>query len=230
MSDLETNIRHVRETIAEAAVRCGRSPDSITLVGASKTVPAERVLEAVELGLTDLGENFVQEAAPKIEAVRQGTSRGVTWHMIGHLQTNKVRLALQSFDIIETVDSVRLATAISKRSAPGRTRILLEVYIGSDGERSGLRPDDVGPALDEIQKLPGVSIEGLMTVAPLGLDPTATKHVFGRVRELRDRLVDERTDVTLDTLSMGMTDDFPLAIEEGATLVRVGRAIFGARP
>jgi pyridoxal phosphate enzyme (YggS family) len=230
MSDLARNLVQVREWIADAALAAGRNPSEILLVGASKTVEAERVAEALELGLTDVGENFVQEAEAKIPRVRELTGTRGTWHMIGHLQSNKAKTALACFDLIETVDSVRLASALSRRAEASSVNVLLEVYLGNDVDRPGFRPDDLADAYQAIVQLHNIHVGGLMTVAPLGLDESDTRAVFRQVRELRDRLRDVHPENQLSTLSMGMTDDFPLAIHEGATAVRVGRAIFGARP
>jgi pyridoxal phosphate enzyme (YggS family) len=229
MSDLAQNLSRLREAIAEAALASGRDPSEITLVGASKTVEAERVAEALELGLTDVGENFVQEAEPKIPRVRELTSTRATWHMIGHLQSNKAKTALECFDVVETVDSARLASVLSRR-ADRPVNVLLEIYLGDDADRPGFRPEKLEQAYADILQLPNVQVGGLMTVAPLGLDESSTRTVFRQVRELRDRLRDSHPENALPTLSMGMSDDYPLAIQEGATAVRVGRAIFGARP
>jgi pyridoxal phosphate enzyme (YggS family) len=230
MSDLATNLSRVRAAIAEAALNAGRTPDEITLVGASKTVTAERVAEAISAGLTNLGENFVQEAEAKIPLVSAIITSPVTWHMIGHLQTNKVKAALHCFNIIESVDSHHLATAISRRASAQPVDILLEIYLGSDDTRPGFRPSDLCSEFELITQLAGIRVRGLMTVAPVGLDDDSTRRVFREVRELRDRLQERYPEQQLTTLSMGMTDDFPLAIREGATAIRVGRAIFGARP
>ncbi|MFN0072091.1 MAG: YggS family pyridoxal phosphate-dependent enzyme [Chloroflexota bacterium] len=230
MSDIAENLQRVRAAIAEAALAAGRLPEAITLVGATKTVAAERVAEAIELGLTDLGENFVQEAEAKLPLIRALSRTPATWHMIGHLQTNKVPAALDCFDIIETVDSVRLASTLSRRSGSQPVNVLLEIYLGSDDERPGLRAAELMDAFQLITELPNLQVRGLMTVAPLGLDEDATRTVFRKVRELRDELREANPSQELGMLSMGMTDDFPLAIHEGATAVRVGRAIFGARP
>ncbi|HEX3247453.1 MAG TPA: YggS family pyridoxal phosphate-dependent enzyme [Chloroflexota bacterium] len=230
MSDLADNLASVRAAIAEAALAAGREPDDITLVGAAKTVAAERVAEALQLGLTDIGENFVQEAESKIPQVLALAGSRATWHMIGHLQTNKVKTALSCFDVVETVDSLRLASALSRRAGDASIDVLLEVSLADEAERTGFRPTDLEQEYSEILRLSNLRVRGLMTVAPLGLEEAETRAVFRQVRELRDRLRDAHPEHELATLSMGMTDDFPLAILEGATAVRVGRAIFGARP
>ncbi len=228
------NLRSVRERVAAACERAGRSPDEVTIVGVSKTFPPALVVEACRAGLTDTGENRVQEAAAKIPAVEALGSRP-RWHLVGHLQTNKVKTALGLFDIIHSVDSVRLAEFISRQAASvpvrpagpagrqaGPLPILLEVNVAGEASKFGLRPEDTGRALEQMARLPGLAVQGLMTVAPLIGDPEGVRPVFRELRRLRDAL-------GLRHLSMGMTDDFEVAIEEGATIVRIGRAIFGAR-
>jgi pyridoxal phosphate enzyme (YggS family) len=229
MSDLSRRIERVRGEIADAAVRAGRDPATVTLIAVSKTHPAEDVAEAVSSGIEHIGENRVQEAAEKVERVRTLLGRDPTWHLIGTLQRNKVRQALDLFGVIQSVDSVRLAEAIAQRAEGRRVRVLLEVYLGSETARPGFRPADIDAALTTILAQPGLEVRGLMTVAPLGLDHEQTRQAFRQLRELRDQLVASRPGLTLDELSMGMTQDFVLAILEGATMVRVGRAIFGER-
>jgi len=213
------NITTVRARIAAACERAGRSPDEVTLIGVSKGVPADAIAEAVGAGLTDIGENRVQEAAAKIEAL---AARGITprWHLIGHLQTNKAKTAANLFAIIHSVDSLRLAQELSRRAQ--RVGILLEVNAAQEASKFGFAPKEVAPALSSIAALPHLDVQGLMTVAPQANDPEAVRPVFRELRQLRDAL-------GLRELSMGMTDDFEVAIEEGATMVRVGRAIFGER-
>ena len=221
------NLRSVRERVAAACQRAGRSPDEVTIVGVSKTFPPPLVIEACRAGLTDVGENRVQEAAAKIPAVEALGSRP-RWHLVGHLQTNKVKTALGLFDIIHSVDSLRLAEFISRQVASlsvrqaGPLPVLLEINVAGEASKSGLGPEETGPALEQIARLPGLAVQGLMTVAPLVDDPEEVRPVFRELRRLRD-------DLGLCDLSMGMTDDFEVAIEEGATIVRIGRAIFGPR-
>ncbi len=215
------NLRRVRERIAAACERAGRSPDEVTLVAVTKGFPAAAVAEAYDAGLRDFGENRVQEAVPKIEALA-ASGRSPRWHLVGHLQTNKVKLAVGLFAILHSVDSVRLAQAIS-RHARKAVPILLEVNVAQEASKFGFSPQELPSALDEIARLPKLEVRGLMTVAPLTDDPETVRPVFRRLRELRDA-------AALQELSMGMTDDFEVAIEEGATMVRVGRAIFGPRP
>ena len=229
-SALRDNVARVRDTIAEAAIRAGRNPDDVTLVAVSKTVSAERVAEAAALGLRVFGENRVQEAAHKIPRVAELAGQPVEWHLVGTLQRNKVRAALSLFAILQAVESPRLAEAIDGRVERHPARVLLEVYFGDDPTRPGFRPADLVEQLPALASLPRVRILGLMTVAPFGWDESRTRAVFAALRELRDRLAAARPGLELPELSMGMTDDYPLAIAEGATIVRVGRAIFGERP
>jgi pyridoxal phosphate enzyme (YggS family) len=183
------------------------------------------VVAAVEAGLQDIGENRVQEAAPKVSAVRASATQPAHWHLVGHLQSNKAKAALDLFDTIESVDSIRIAqrvSSIASRSIP----VFLEVQFARTPDRYGFELETVAEAIDEIAKLPNIGLAGLMTVAPLGLDAAGTRKVFRALREERDRLQEHYPELPTLGLSMGMTDDFPIAIEEGATVVRVGRAIF----
>jgi len=229
MSEIRERIERVRGQIADAAARAGRDPSAITLIGVSKTRPAEDVAEAVTEGLEQFGENRVQEAAEKVDRVRELLGRDPSWHLIGTLQRNKARQALELFGLIQSVDTVRLAEALSARAEGRRVPILLEVYLGDDAARPGFRPADVDAALVAMHDLPGLEVRGLMTVAPLGLTQDQTRQSFRQLRELRDALSLRHADLSLDQLSMGMSEDFALAIEEGATMIRVGRAIFGER-
>lgn len=215
------NLRAVEERIARACQRAGRSPDKVTLVAVTKTVPAAAIEEAFAAGIRDFGENRVREAGAKVaelEMLRQE----LTWHMVGHLQTNKAKTATEIFDIIHSVDSLRLAEILS-RSAQGKLPVLLQVNVAGEETKSGFAADEVGRAVAEVSRLPHLDVVGLMTMAPFVADPEEVRWVFRRLRELGDSL-------GLEHLSMGMTDDFEVAIEEGATLVRIGRAIFGERP
>lgn len=226
---MRARIDRVRERIADAAARSGRDASAVTLIGVTKTNPAEAVVEAVECGIIHVGENRVQEAVDKAARVRELLGRDPVWHLIGTLQRNKVRPALDLFSMIHSVDSVRLAEAISTRAEGRRVPILLEVYLGEDDARPGFRAENLEVAVTSVSALDGLDLRGLMTVAPLGLDDAGTRGVFRQLRELRDRLREKHPAVQLPELSMGMTNDYVLAIEEGATLVRVGRAIFGER-
>lgn len=230
MPELRENLEEVRATIADAAARAGRSADSVTLVAVSKTQPAELVAEAATLGVRAFGENRIQEALDKAPRVRELLGQDPSWHLVGTLQRNKVQAALGLFAILEAVDSVRLAEAISRRAAGRTVPILLEVYLGDDPNRPGFRPPELAEHVPTILRLASLDVRGLMTVAPLGSTPEQSRAAFRRLRELRDELRERHPMVGWDELSMGMTEDYPAAIEEGATIVRVGRAIFGARP
>jgi pyridoxal phosphate enzyme (YggS family) len=220
MSDIARNLAAVRGRISAAAERAGRSPGDITLVGISKTHPADAVLAAYTAGLCDFGENRVGEAAAKIDALR---ARDVAprWHLVGHLQRNKVAAALNLFDILHSVDSERLAEAISAQ-ATRPVRVFIEVNVAGEASKFGVPPGEAAGLAERIGVLPNLDLLGLMTVAPRVDDPEDVRRVFRTLRELRDAL-------GLRELSIGMTDDFEVAVEEGSTLVRVGRAIFGAR-
>jgi pyridoxal phosphate enzyme (YggS family) len=220
MTDIAANLSAVRARITAAAERVGRSPHDITLVGVSKTHSLDIVRAALDAGLRDFGENRVQEAAPKIHALREedGPPR---WHLVGHLQRNKVPAAIDLFDILHSVDSERLADAISV-AATRPVRVFIEVNVAAEETKFGVAPADVLKLADRLGRLPNVDLAGLMTVAPRVDDPEDVRPVFRALRELRDA-------IGLRELSMGMTDDFEVAVEEGSTLVRVGRAIFGAR-
>lgn len=221
----------VLRRIDDACRRVGRDPADVTLVAVSKTVDAERLGAAVEAGITTLGENRVQEAEGKV-----GELRGVTWHLVGPLQSNKARRALETFDVIETVDSVALAERLDRlarevRGAGSKARypVLLEVNVDDDPSKAGLAPADLPPALDALAALDALDVRGLMTIGRLATAAEAARPTFVALRELSERL--RRDGAPLGAaLSMGMTDDFDVAVEEGATIVRVGRAIFGERP
>lgn len=229
MSELQARIDRVRERIADAAARSGRDASAVTLIGVTKTRPAEAVAEAVACGIEHVGENRVQEAQEKSPHVHELLGREPTWHLIGTLQRNKARAALGLFSMIHSVDSVRLAEALAARTEGHRAPILLEVYLGEDDARPGFRAEALDEAVTTIAALDGLELCGLMTVAPLGLDDNGNRQIFRRLREMRDQIQERHAGLTLPELSMGMTNDYVLAVEEGATLVRVGRAIFGER-
>ena len=235
-TSLAARIERVRTAISAAAARAGRETAEVTLVGVTKTVPAPLVYAAVRLGLTRFGENRIQEAVPKIAEVAALASPNerarIQWHFIGHLQANKARLAVESFAIVESVDSLRLARTLD-RIAGERGQILpilLEVNVGEEASKFGFRPVELTEAFGQLLGLTHLQIQGLMTVAPLVASPEEARPYFRQLRQLRDLLRTENTGVDLPELSMGMSGDYPIAIEEGATLVRIGRAIFGDRP
>lgn len=225
---LATNIALVRSQIAEAAQRAGRRPDEIMLVAVSKTKPVAMVEMAFRLGVTDFGENRVQEALPKIAEFRP---QGLRWHMIGHLQSNKAGKAVSSFDCVQSVDSLHLARLLNRHAAQLSVRlpVLLEVNISGEESKEGMTPSEVHALAWQIVSLPHLDVQGLMTIAPLVDKAEEVRPVFRGLRELRDQLRNEVPDCAWQHLSMGMTDDYRVAIEEGATIVRIGRAIFGER-
>ncbi len=227
--DLAARIRAVRARVAAAAARSDRAPEDVLIVAVSKTVDAEHIRLAYELGLKTFGENRVQEARSKIAALRLPLIR---WELIGHLQTNKVARAVELFSRIQSVDSLRLAQALEARAAQVERTLpmLLEVNVAGEASKSGFAPAEVPAAARAIAALPHLRPEGLMTVAPVVADAEQARPVFGALRALRDRLRAEAPEAGWAHLSMGMTDDFEVAIEEGATIVRIGRAIFGDRP
>jgi len=214
--------------IAAAAARAGREPASVALVAVSKTVPAARVRAAIEAGLDVLGENRVQEAAGKIPEVGAGS-----WHLVGPLQSNKARRAVELFDVVESVDSLGLAQRLDRIAAevrPGRPLpVLLQVNVAGDPAKAGFTPDEVTAAVAELGALPNLRVEGLMTIGRLEASAEASRPTFRALAAL-SRALREAHEGLGPVLSMGMTDDFEVAVEEGATIVRVGRALFGERP
>jgi pyridoxal phosphate enzyme (YggS family) len=226
MSSILDNLERVREQIAQAAAKAGRDVKDVELVAITKTHPAEKVREAVEAGQTLFGESRVQEARAKIPEL----SSNIRWHFVGHLQKNKVRLALPLFEMIHSVDSLALAQDINRIAEEEGLypRVLLEVNVGGEGSKFGFVPDDLRKQMEALLTLSRLSIEGLMCIPPLAVESEDSRKVFVEVRELRDSL-EKEFNMKLPELSMGMTQDFAIGIGEGATLVRVGTAIFGER-
>ena len=218
--DIEANIREVQGRIARACERSRRSPGEITLVAITKEVDVSSIRAAFDCGIRNFGENRVQEAEGKIRQLSD-ISKDVTWHMVGHLQSNKAKTAVELFDIIHSVDSVRLAEILSRR-VQKTLPVLLEVNVSGEATKGGFSLGEVDVAVNEIKQLPNLNVVGLMTIAPFVADAEEVRPVFRKLREIRDSL-------RLEHLSMGMTDDFEVAVEEGATMLRVGRAIFGER-
>ena len=222
VSTIAERLEAVRLRIAEACHRSGRSPDEVTLVAVTKGFPPEVVRRGAAAGIRHFGENRVQEAQAKLPLLADLSPRP-TWHMVGHLQTNKVKTALNLFDIIHSVDSLHLAEAISRRVPPSaRVPVLLEANVAGEPAKYGFSPEELPAQAKAIRRLPGLDVRGLMTVAPMTEDSYELRPVFRRLRQLAQSL-------DLPELSMGMTDDFEVALEEGATIVRIGRAIFGER-
>ena len=226
---MKQRLEHIKERIRQAAKSCNRNPDSIRLVAVSKTVPAETVKEAIEAGATILGENYVQDAREKFDAL---VHYPVSWHFIGHLQSNKAKYAVRLFDLIHSVDSLKLARALDKeaKKVDKIQPILVQVNISGEDTKSGIAAEDAPGLISEISHLKNLSIEGLMTMPPYFYQPEKVRPYFAALRELRDQMKKQSLpNVSLAELSMGMTGDFEVAIEEGATLVRIGTAIFGER-
>ena len=226
MNSVSQNLESVREQIAQAAAKAGRAVEDIELVAITKTHPAEKVREAIEAGQTLFGESRVQEARAKIPELPSNTR----WHFVGHLQKNKIRHALPLFEMIHSVDSLVLAQDIDRIAEEEglHPRVLLEVNMAGEGSKFGFSSEKLHDQMEELLALPRLSILGLMTIPPFAEEAEESRKYFARLRELRDRL-QTGFRVDLAQLSMGMTQDFPVAIEEGATLVRVGTAIFGER-
>jgi pyridoxal phosphate enzyme (YggS family) len=224
--DIAARLQTVRERIDAAARRSRRNASSIRLVLASKQQPASAIRAAWRTGARDFGENYVQEAVSKRAELLDLAD--IRWHLIGHLQSNKARLAASTFALIHSVDSARLATALWRARPLNdlRVRALVEVNLGAESSKSGVPPDAVANLLAASSDK--IEIVGLMTIPPPTATPELARRYFAQLREMRDRLAME-TGITLSELSMGMSDDFEIAIEEGATIVRVGRAVFGER-
>lgn len=227
MSDIARNLDQIRERIARAAESVGRRPEDIQLVAVSKTHPPETIREAIDAGQAVFGENRVQDALPKIDALPPET----IWHFIGHLQSNKVRKALGQFALFHGVDNVDLARQMDRIAGELglEARILLEVNVSGEESKFGFAPEALPAALEALTALPRLRIEGLMTMAPYAENPESARPHFARLRELRDALA-RTAGLPLAQLSMGMSGDFEQGIAEGATIVRVGSAIFGERP
>jgi len=224
--DLEANLNSLRERIARACDRAGRDPATVTLLPVTKGQPPERILEAARLGLTTFGESKVQELKAKCPLC----SNRLRWHMIGHLQTNKCRDAVQLCDAIQSVDSLHLAQEIHKRAeaAAKSMPIFLEVNVAGEASKSGYRPDALLAELPALNSLRRLEIQGLMTVPPWSTDPARSRPFFAQLRELKGRC-EVILDAPLPHLSLGMSDDFEVAIEEGSTLIRIGTLLFGPR-
>lgn len=225
MHDFAARLEKIQETVAQTAQKAGRDPAEIELVAVSKTQPVEVILEAMRAGITAFGENKVQEARGKIESLGRGV-----WHLIGHLQSNKARDAVRLFDFIDSVDRLDLAEELNQRAdALGKTQnVLLQVNIAGESTKFGCAPGAASVLAEAINAMPRLALSGLMTIAPYSPDPEKSRPHFAGLRELRDKL-EKETGLHLPTLSMGMSGDFAVAVEEGATSVRIGTALFGER-
>jgi pyridoxal phosphate enzyme (YggS family) len=229
MGSIADNLARVRERMVEAAIRSGRTPDSVKLVGVTKTVDLDRIKEAVSAGLQILGENYVQEARGKIRELKDR----VSWHFVGRLQTNKAKYAVKLFDMIQTVDSFRLAQELNRRAQPlGRTvPIIIQVNLASEVSKGGVEPSECLSLIRQVSVLENLQIRGLMTMPPFFDQPERARPYFAQLREMSQKIAEAQVaGVEMHELSMGMSGDFEAAIEEGATLIRVGTAIFGERP
>jgi pyridoxal phosphate enzyme (YggS family) len=226
---MRTRLDHINKRIRQAAETCGRDIAAVKLVAVSKTIAPEVVRKAIEAGVTVLGENYVQEAREKFEALVQYP---VSWHFIGHLQSNKAKYAVRLFDLIHSVDSLKLARELNKQAAEVDKvqHILVQVNISGEDTKSGISADEAIELVSTISEMKHLAVRGLMTMPPYFYQPEKVRPFFAELRRLRDHIQDQRIpNVSMDELSMGMTGDFEVAIQEGATLVRIGTAIFGER-
>lgn len=230
---ISDNIARIRERISQSAARAGRTPDSITLMGVSKVVEPERIRQAYQAGIGIFGENRVQEFEGKSSALKD--LQEAEWHLIGHLQTNKAKRAVELFHAVDSVDSVRLAEKLNQAAQQANKvlPVLIEINVGGEESKNGVAPDS--PELEDLlqngQRLEHLQVRGLMTIPPFTEDPQGSRPYFRRVRELRDAIANRKLQgIQMGVLSMGMSHDFEVAIEEGSTCVRVGTAIFGERP
>jgi PLP dependent protein len=220
MSNIASNLQNIQQRIAAACKTACRSPKEVNLIAASKGASPEMIITVFDLGLKNFGENSVQEAQSKM-AELAGIRHQLVWHMIGHLQSNKARQAADMFDMIQSIDSIKLAETLNQRCVR-LMPVLIQVNVSGEQTKSGFDPDEVAEAVQHIKDLPNLDIKGLMTIPPPADDPEQIRPIFHRLKELRDAF-------GLEHLSMGMSDDFETAIEEGATIIRIGRAIFGER-
>ena len=229
METIKKNLEKINEKIKKAALKANRSPEDIKLVAVTKTATVEQIKEAISAGVKTIGENKVQEAKGKYQVLSADIA-DIEWHLVGHLQTNKVKYAIEIFDLIHSVDSKKLAEEIDKRSLQFgiMTNILVEVNVSGEETKYGIKPEEVEPFLKEISEFSRIKVRGLMTIAPIAEDKEEVRPYFRKLRELSEKIENKNIkNVKMDYLSMGMTDDFEVAIEEGANMVRIGRGIFG---
>jgi pyridoxal phosphate enzyme (YggS family) len=227
-TNIAANISKIRQQIAAAAARAGRDAHSIRLMAVTKTVSPEKISQAINAGITMFGENYVQEAKEKITILGKQTQ----WHMIGHLQTNKAKYAVNLFDCVHSVDRIELARELDKRArvAGHKMNILIEVNVSGEQTKGGVSANDALDLVKQMAPLENISVRGLMTMAPYSDNPENSRPYFSALKNLRNQISHEQIpEIQMEELSMGMTDDFEVAIEEGATIVRIGRAIFGTR-
>jgi len=223
---IKNNLEIINEKIKKAALKVERNPEEIKLVAVTKTATIEQIEEAIKAGVKIIGENKVQEAKEKYQII----TADIEWHLVGHLQTNKVKYAVEIFDCIHSVDSIKLAEEIDKRSLQfGKTtNVLVEVNVSGEETKCGIKPEEVVLFLKNISEFTGIRVRGLMTIAPIAEDKEEVRPYFRRLRELSKEIKSKNIkNVKMDYLSMGMSEDFEIAIEEGANMVRIGRGIFG---
>jgi PLP dependent protein len=230
MTTVAENVARIKERVQAACFRAGRERSEVSLVGVTKMVPVDRIREGIEAGVRILGENYVQEAVKKMPAL---SDLQVSWHFIGHLQSNKARVALESFDCIQTLDREGLARELNRQAhrLGRKISVLIQVNTGYEESKSGLSPENLSSFFELISPLDGLEVRGLMGLPPYFDDPEEVRPHFRNLREMFDRLRDRTpSPEQLSELSMGMSHDFEVAIEEGATMVRIGTALFGTRP
>ncbi|MEQ8671716.1 MAG: YggS family pyridoxal phosphate-dependent enzyme [Aggregatilineales bacterium] len=240
MSTIADNVARVRDEIVNACARVNRDPEGVTLIAVSKTKPAEDILHAIEAGLQHFGENRVQESQEKIPLVESQTDKPLVWHMIGHVQSRKAKEVVPLFEVVHSIDSIKLADKLAKSVSESARSInaLIEINVSGEISKEGLNAygwqsnqkikEDISDQIRHISQLAGLNVIGLMTMAPFVDNMAGTRPVFADLAALREML-SNTLNISLPELSMGMTNDYPIAIEEGATMVRVGRAIFGER-
>jgi|SRR5208337_221148 len=224
------NASAILKKMSHAAISAGRNPNEVSLIAVTKTVEIEKIKEAIDIGLRIFGENRVQEAQKKVPGFKSEVSdSGIEWHLIGHLQNNKAKYAVRLFDLIHTVDSVELAEEINRQAEKidKIQTVLVQVKLSGEETKHGVSEDDLVPLLKKVKGMNNLKLKGLMTIPPFFEDPEKTRPYFRRLRELRDKA--EKAGCGLTELSMGMSNDFEVAIEEGATMVRIGTALFGER-
>lgn len=225
---VKENIERVRENIENACIKCGRKPESVRILGATKDVSPAKIREAFSCGLKLFGENRVQEAISKISELRDPD---IEWHMIGNLQRNKVKKALEVFHVIESVSSLKLAEEINKEAARRNiiAKCFIEVNIGGEASKSGFSEEELMHELEALSNLSALGTFGLMTIPPFSSNPEHSRKYFAMLREIAEKINSLKTGILIKELSMGMSSDYIVAVEEGATIVRIGTAIFGER-
>jgi len=229
MSSIKDNLGKINKQIIETAISCGRNPEAIRLIAVSKRKTAEAIMEGINAGTKHFGENYIQEAIDKIDKIGKNSA---CWHFIGHLQTNKVKFAVNYFDYIHTVDTEKLAMEIDKQAKKINKiqKILIQVNIGEENTKSGIRIEDTIQLITQIQSCKNISVRGLMCMPPYFSDPDQARIYFQQLVRIKDKILDQKHEtVSMKHLSMGMSNDFKVAIEEGSTMIRIGTAIFGGR-